>query len=140
LFLHKFYSCKKYLCGILIPGFVNNGTHSCFAVMIPVWVLTLGRSIFPSDSVGIPYYRIARSSFTLFVPLAIGYAMQVYCKKVAKVMVRILKPLSILLIIFIIIFAIITNMYVFQLFTWQVIICLPFRFVNYTFIYLISFN
>ena len=106
--------------------------------MIPVWVLTLGHSIFPSGSVGIPYSRIIRSGVGLFIPLAIGYVIQVYFKKLARVMVRILKPFSILLILFIIIFAIVTNFYLFKLFTWQVSFYLAYFISYYSFYLYIS--
>ncbi|KAL1132437.1 hypothetical protein AAG570_010392 [Ranatra chinensis] len=91
-------------------------------LMIPAWTLTLGRVIFSGGSMGVPYQRITTSAVGLFVPLVIGYIIQIYFKKLADKMVRILKPFSAFLIAFIIVFAIVTNSYLFQLFTWQIAI------------------
>lgn len=56
----------------------------------------------------------------LIVPLIIGLLIQRYLPRLAKLLVRILKSCASLLIIFIVIFAIVTNLYLFELFTWQV--------------------
>lgn len=89
-------------------------------VMMPLWIFTLGRTIFNRDSLPVPYQRIATFAIGLIVPLFIGILIQRYLPRVAKLLVRILKTCSSLLIIFIIVFAIVTNLYLFQLFTWQV--------------------
>lgn len=89
-------------------------------VMTPVWIFTLGKVIFDSANLKVPYANIGESVFALIVPLAIGFLIQRYFPRVARFLVRILKPASSLLIIFIVIFAIVTNLYLFKLFTWQV--------------------
>lgn len=89
-------------------------------VMMPLWIFTLGRTIFNRDSLPVPYQRIATFAIGLIVPLFIGILIQRYLPKLAKLLVRILKTCSSMLIIFIIVFAIVTNLYLFQLFTWQV--------------------
>lgn len=89
-------------------------------VMMPLWIFTLGRTIFNRDALPVPYQRIASFAIGLIVPLFIGILIQRYLPRVAKLLVRILKTCSSLLIIFIIVFAIVTNLYLFQLFTWQV--------------------
>lgn len=88
--------------------------------MMPLWIFTLGRAIFDRGNLVIPYARIASFAFGLIIPLGIGLLLQRYCPRLAKVLARILKSFSSLLILFIVIFAIITNLYLFQLFTWQV--------------------
>lgn len=90
-------------------------------VMIPFWSFSLGKVIFDSGSMEVPYPEIARSAVVLTVPLAIGTLLQFWLPKVSKFMVKILKPFSVLLIAFIIIFATITNLYIFRLFTWEII-------------------
>lgn len=87
---------------------------------MPLWIFTLGRAIFDRGHLIVPYARIASFAVGLIIPLGIGLLLQRYCPRVAKILVRILKSFSSLLILFIVVFAIITNLYLFQLFTWQV--------------------
>ena len=88
--------------------------------MIPVWLFTLGKTIFNEAHLKIPYSRISMLAISLVVPLGIGYLIQLKFPKLSKFLVRIMKPFAILLIVFIVIFAVITNMYLFKMFTWQV--------------------
>jgi len=90
--------------------------------MIPLWAFTLGQEIFMSGQMQVPYWKIARSAVSLIVPLAIGCFIQRYLPALSKLLVRILKPLSILLIVAMIIFASFTNWYLFRLFTWQIML------------------
>jgi solute carrier family 10 (sodium/bile acid cotransporter), member 3/5 len=94
-------------------------TLAAFAMM-PLWIFTLGKTIFDRANLGVPYARISSMAAGLLIPLAIGLLIQRFMPKTAKVLVRILKPLSLVLILFIVIFAIVTNLYIFQLFSWQV--------------------
>lgn len=88
---------------------------------MPLWLFTLGRVIFDSDDrLQVPYRKIATFAVGLVVPLGIGYLIQKYNTNLCKIMVRILKPMASILMIFIIVFAIVTNTYLFQLFSWQV--------------------
>ncbi|CAL8138114.1 unnamed protein product [Orchesella dallaii] len=98
-------------------------TISTFAafLMMPLWILTLGSTIFLEANLTIPFSKIATFAIALVVPLAIGIGIQRKLPKVAKFLVRILKPFAILLIVFIVGFAIYTNLYLFELLTWQVI-------------------
>lgn len=88
--------------------------------MMPLWIFTLGSVIFTKAKLGVPYSRISSFAFGLIIPLIVGVMIQKFLPRVAKLLVRILKPMSILLILFIVIFAIITNLYLFQLFSWRV--------------------
>lgn len=88
--------------------------------MMPMWIFALGRMIFERAKLGVPYNKIFTMAFGLLIPLAIGLLIQRYLPRVARILVRILKPVSMVLILFIIVFAIITNFYIFQLFSWQV--------------------
>ncbi|XP_055299333.1 ileal sodium/bile acid cotransporter-like [Sitodiplosis mosellana] len=96
-------------------------TFSAFAMM-PIWIFTLGTTIFDRGELQVPYKKIGIMAVGLIVPLIIGLLIQRYLPRLAKVLVRILKTCSSLLIIFIIIFAIVTNLYLFELFTWQIIV------------------
>lgn len=90
--------------------------------MMPLWLFTLGKLIFERAKLGVPYNKIFTMAFGLVIPLAIGLLIQRFLPRVARVLVRILKPVSMILILFIIVFAIITNFYIFQLFSWQIVI------------------
>lgn len=94
-------------------------TLAAFAMM-PLWLFTLGKVIFDQGSIQTPYSQISTYAIALVVPLAIGYLISRYFKKISAFLVRILKGFSALLLIFIVVFAIVTNLYLFQLFSWQV--------------------
>lgn len=88
--------------------------------MIPLWTFTLGQTIFERGNLVVPYSKIATFAFGLLIPLGIGVLIQKYYPRVAALLVRILKTFSSFLILFIVIFAILTNLYLFELFTWEV--------------------
>lgn len=94
-------------------------TFAAFAMM-PLWIFTLGKTIFDRANMGVPYARITSMAVGLLIPLAIGLLIQKFMPRTTKLLIRIMKPLSLILILFIVIFAIITNLYIFQLFSWQV--------------------
>ncbi|GBP40175.1 hypothetical protein EVAR_20319_1 [Eumeta japonica] len=93
-------------------------TLASFAFM-PMWLFSLGQVIFRDARIVVPYTRIASFVVGLIVPMAIGLGMQRWTPRLAAFMVRILKGFSSLLLLFIIVFAIITNLYIFELFTWE---------------------
>jgi sodium/bile acid cotransporter 3/5 len=96
-------------------------TLSAF-IMMPLWILTLGTTITDEANLTIPYSKIATFAVALVVPLAIGIILQRTLPKAAQFLVKILKPFAVFLIIFIIVFAIYTNLYLFKLFTWEIIL------------------
>lgn len=89
-------------------------------VTIPLWVFTLGKVIFDRGHLKVPYAQITIYVLALIIPLVIGFLIQRYLKSFANFLKRILKGLSVILIFSIIIFASITNEYLFQLFSWRV--------------------
>lgn len=91
-----------------------------YAAMMPLWIFTLGKTIFDRGNIAVPYKQISTYAIALVVPLGIGLLIQRYCPRLTRLLVRILKSFSSLLILFIVIFAILTNLYLFQLFTWEV--------------------
>ncbi|XP_044732463.1 ileal sodium/bile acid cotransporter-like [Chrysoperla carnea] len=114
-----------YILGGNINLSIAMTTISTFAAfgMMPLWIFTLGRVIFnSSDSLKVPYMKIGQFAFALVVPLAIGYLIQKYAPNFCKIMVRILKPLASFLLLFIIIFAVVTNTYLFDLFSWRMVV------------------
>ncbi|XP_062533962.1 ileal sodium/bile acid cotransporter-like isoform X2 [Armigeres subalbatus] len=116
-------------------------TISTFAAfgMMPLWIFTLGKTIFDKGELNVPYANIASFAVGLVVPLGIGLLIQRYSPRTARILVRILKPMSALLILFIVIFAIITNLYLFELFSWQIIVAgLGLPWIGYIFGYIVS--
>merc|ERR1712008_317525 len=89
-------------------------TFSAF-FMMPLWIFTLGSTIFNESDIVIPYYKICIYAFFLVIPLSIGLALQRWAPKVSNFMVRILKPMALFLILFIIIFGVWANLYIFIL-------------------------
>ncbi|CAH0763368.1 unnamed protein product [Diatraea saccharalis] len=96
-------------------------TLASFGFM-PMWLFSLGQVVFRNADIVVPYSRIAMFVVGLIIPLGIGLAMQRYTPRVAAFMVRILKVFSTTVLLFIIIFAIVTNLYIFKLFTWRIIV------------------
>ncbi|GLV31076.1 uncharacterized protein CBL_12149 [Carabus blaptoides fortunei] len=88
--------------------------------MMPLWLFTVGPSIFAQARIGVPYEHIASLAAALVLPLFIGWLIQRFLPRVSALMTRILKGFSALLILFIVIFAIATNLYLFQLFSWRI--------------------
>ncbi|KAL1395634.1 hypothetical protein pipiens_011103 [Culex pipiens pipiens] len=107
--------------------------------MMPLWIFTLGRNIFDKGNLGVPYRNIATFAIGLVVPLGIGLLIQRFRPRIARVLVRILKPMAAILILFIVIFAVVTNLYLFELFSWQIIVAgLGLPWIGYIFGYLAS--
>ncbi|XP_059618020.1 ileal sodium/bile acid cotransporter-like [Phlebotomus argentipes] len=94
-------------------------TLAAFGLM-PMWIFTLGRTIFEQGELTVPYRRIGTFALALVVPLLAGLLIQKYLPRVTRILVLVLKPVSTLLILFIVVFAIVTNLYLFELFSWQI--------------------
>jgi solute carrier family 10 (sodium/bile acid cotransporter), member 3/5 len=88
--------------------------------MIPLWVLTLGHVIFEDANLGVPYNKIATIAIGLLVPLIIGTFIQFQFPRLSKFLVKILKPFAVFLIIFIVVFATLTNLHLFTFMNWRV--------------------
>lgn len=127
-----------FLCGITPAGGASNiyalllggnidlsismttiSTLAAFGTM-PMWLFTLGATIFARANLGIPYLRVLVVAISLLFPLVIGLLIQKCLPRVAKFLVRILKPLALVFIIIIIVFAFFVNLYMLQLVTPQV--------------------
>lgn len=88
--------------------------------IMPLWLFTLGKTLFDASDIPVPYGKLTTFIVGLVVPLFVGYLMQRYLARVAQVFARMLKCFSAILLLFIIIFAIATNLYLFKLFSYQV--------------------
>lgn len=91
--------------------------------MLPLWLFTLGATIFDEADIAIPYRKVCTYAFFLVIPLSIGLAISRWAPKVSKFLVKILKPMALGLILFIIFFGVYANLYIFQMMTWQVFLC-----------------
>jgi len=89
--------------------------------MMPLWIFSLGRLVY-SDDIVIPYSKILVTFGALIVPLAIGLLVTRYLPRVSKFLVRILKPLALCLLLFILVVGVWANLYIFKLMTWKVIV------------------
>ncbi|XP_058789445.1 ileal sodium/bile acid cotransporter-like isoform X2 [Phymastichus coffea] len=96
-------------------------TIAAFGLM-PMWIFTLGKHIFERGNLTMPYDKVATFAIGLIIPLALGYIIQKKLPRLSRFMVRTMKPFSVILIVFIIIFAIVTNVYLFKLFSWKIIL------------------
>ncbi|KFM58135.1 Sodium/bile acid cotransporter 5, partial [Stegodyphus mimosarum] len=89
---------------------------------MPLWLFTLGRSLFSGIATEVPFMNILLTLISMLVPLGVGLAFQKWLPRVAKFCRRILAPVSIAMILFIIIFGTYANLYMFKLFTWTILI------------------
>jgi len=96
-------------------------TFASFAMM-PIWIFTLGSLIFADADFVIPYYKICTYAICLVVPLSIGLLLARCAPRVAKFLVRVLKPAALFIIVFILTFGVWANLYMFKLMSWRVII------------------
>lgn len=101
--------------------------------MMPLWIFTLGALIFRDGNFAIPYKSIASVSCTLVVPIAIGVMLQKYAPELTKKMSKLLKPISLVLILAITIFGCVLNSYMWKLFTTKVsmlLIAFTYRYIR----------
>lgn len=92
----------------------------CAFFMMPIWLFTLGKLIFEDANLEVPYTQILSYILGLIIPLGMGYLIQKYFKNVADALTKWSKYLLTFVLIFIVLFAIISNLYLFELFSWQV--------------------
>jgi len=94
-------------------------TFSAF-FMMPLWVFLLGEVIIADTQIVIPYFKITTYGVMLVVPLLIGVSVRRCLPKVADFMVRIMKPLALFLIVFILVCGIWSQFFMIKLITWQI--------------------
>lgn len=87
---------------------------------IPIWLFTLGNFLFAQSGIDAPRARLVRFALTLFIPLAIGVLIQKFLPRLKNFLIKILKPVAAVMMIFIIVFAIVSYRYLLSLWTWQV--------------------
>ena len=101
--------------------------------MIPFWLYTLGQVLMKTSGtemdIKVPFTNIITSLIAIVVPLGIGLVIQRYRPKWADWLLRWTRPGVVIFIIFMFTFGVYANLYIFRLFTWQIVIagtCLPY--------------
>ena len=91
----------------------------------PLWLLTLGPTLLDNEDIQVPFLNIFIALLMLVIPLGIGIGLRRCAPKAAKFMVKILRPMAVFLIIFIMSFGIYVNIYAldFVLDNWRVPLC-----------------
>ena len=88
--------------------------------MMPFWIFVLGEVIIDDTIIVIPYRKIVTYGVMLVVPLLIGIAIRRCCKKAADFLVKIMKPLALFLIIFILVCGIWSQFFMIKLIDWKI--------------------
>ncbi|KAG0427419.1 hypothetical protein HPB47_025529 [Ixodes persulcatus] len=113
---------------VLLGGNLNLSVAMTFISTIaslgtmPLWLFTLGRSLFEDASVRIPFRNIFTTLVSMTGPLAIGLLLQRFRPKVAAFCKRILAPVSVAMIVYIVAFGTYANLYMFKLMSWRVLV------------------
>lgn len=113
---------------VLLGGNLNLSIAMTFISTIaslgtmPLWLFTLGRSLFQEASLRIPFRNIFTTLVSMTLPLGVGLALQRWRPKVAEVCKRLLAPVSVAMIVYIVVFGTYANLYMFRLMSWQVLV------------------
>ncbi|CAG0880971.1 unnamed protein product [Cyprideis torosa] len=91
-------------------------------VALPAWIFSLGQIIFIKSRLVIPYPNIGYVLFLLIVPMSVGVLIKRYIPSLAKILIRLIRPFSAILLVYIFTFGIYANLYIFFLLTWQVVL------------------
>ncbi|XP_013397631.1 ileal sodium/bile acid cotransporter-like [Lingula anatina] len=90
--------------------------------MIPFWMFTLGQTLLHGHEVTIPFVNIVQALAYIIIPVVIGMAIKYKSDRAAKIILKVIKPFSVICIIFLFTAGIYANLYMFKLFSNKVII------------------
>ncbi|XP_037794303.1 ileal sodium/bile acid cotransporter-like [Penaeus monodon] len=96
-------------------------TVTAFAA-VPFWVLVIGPVILAGGQFTIPFFDIFITVISLIIPCGIGILIQIYFPKTVKYFEKLLTPMSAFNLIFIFTFGIYAYLYVFEIFTWRMLV------------------
>ena len=86
--------------------------------MIPLWLFTLGQLLITDNArITIPFTNIMIMLACYMIPVVIGLVIQRYCKRLSAVIVRSLRPIYVVFILFMFTFGVWSNLYIFRLIT-----------------------
>ena len=94
-------------------------TFSAF-FMMPIWIYLLGEIIIDDTPIVIPYTKILTYGIMLIVPLLLGLSIRKCLPKVAQILVKILKPMALFLIVFILVCGIWSQWFMIKLISWRI--------------------
>ncbi|XP_046543689.1 ileal sodium/bile acid cotransporter-like [Haliotis rubra] len=85
--------------------------------MVPLWMFTLGQQ-FHDDKmqINIPYANIIQTLASVILPIFVGIIIKYKFQKVAAVIVKVLKPVTLITIVILLTFGIYANLFIFRLF------------------------
>ncbi|XP_076313207.1 ileal sodium/bile acid cotransporter-like [Tachypleus tridentatus] len=113
---------------LLLDGDVNLSVTMTFfssiaAIgMMPLWLFILGRNIIDNKTVEVPFVSIVTTLLSFMGPLLVGMLVRHFKPKWAEISAKIIRPFTIICLLFIITLAVVTNLYIYQLFTWNIIL------------------
>uniref|UniRef100_A0AC34FKD8 PIN-like protein n=1 Tax=Panagrolaimus sp. ES5 TaxID=591445 RepID=A0AC34FKD8_9BILA len=117
---------------LLLEGNVNLSITMTFIstvaslVLIPFWMNILGHKFLQGSTDGVhvkvPYLNIVSALLILIVPLLIGIAIAKFKPNIAAKAKKILRPFIIFVLIFVITFGTLLNLYMFKLLTWPALL------------------
>ncbi|KAK7104424.1 ileal sodium/bile acid cotransporter-like [Littorina saxatilis] len=85
--------------------------------MIPLWLFTLGATMDTGEmKINIPYLEIVKTLAIVILPIFVGFFLQYFFPKVVKVMMKAVKPVVVIALIFMLTVGIYANLYIFRLF------------------------
>lgn len=83
--------------------------------MIPLWLFTVGTKVLYDTTVSIPFQNIFTSLAGLVIPVVIGMLVQWKLPKIAKYIVKGIRPLMVIFFIFVFTVGVYANLYIFTL-------------------------
>lgn len=89
--------------------------------MMPMWLYTLGTLLMETDA-QIPFANIVSTLLVLMIPLVVGILMKKKLPKVTEVVIKILKPVTVICIIILLSVGIYSNLYIFKLFKPKIVL------------------
>lgn len=94
-----------------------------FTAMMPMWLFTLGRTLFNSGKgeIKIPYFNLLVSLVMLTCPLLLGVAIRHFRPKWADVSKKIIRPFTIMIVVFGLSAMFYLYWHVFLMFTWNIV-------------------
>ena len=89
--------------------------------MMPLWLFTLGKTLV-NETIQIPYKNIMLSLVSLIVPVVFGVLIHRCLPKVARFLIRLVKPASALFLLYVCTFGLYVNSFMFKLLNWRVLV------------------
>uniref|UniRef100_A0A0P4WCE2 Uncharacterized protein n=1 Tax=Scylla olivacea TaxID=85551 RepID=A0A0P4WCE2_SCYOL len=89
-------------------------------IALPLWFYLLGDTIFQCGIKLLPYGEMAGLMFGIVLPCAVGISISHLLPRVANILRSLLTPAVVFFVLFATTLSVVTNLYIFELFTWKV--------------------